>query len=778
MEEIESNNNDYTKKNSISKTNSSDKEENKDNDKTNKIVDEKKILYDSLIELFNKNQYKKILKLFFLEEEDEKEENENVPINIFYESEWMLSYLVIISIQKIIHKKNLKYYKSSNISKFNKYIKKENKNINKWLLLINELTKNNYNKEKTKCFLEFIITFLLQKCINLSKHCIYKENYREAVCFLSLGINLINRSFQFFKSPESFILCGEIYLLLSNILLGEHLYETSQNMISLSCKFFYMSMESILFSNPDNTSYSFFNIAQENITNIISKILFYLSILFYNLGICYENQGFPYFSFYSYKQSKFFISIINNKSPDIKLFYEYIKEIEKRQLMRNRIIIFFQKFVKKEDLIDKFQPSKKLENPLFILKEKKEKKFNKLEKYISNMNLIDVDYDEPYLFDKINKHFKYHVNLVTKQIHLLDYLMSNNFKEIINNMNTIRINKLDKETIRIIQRKIINLKNNERDKNNLLKNIKLEKKNNHKSPDRIIKEKKEKEKEKEQNNYKTIKTVSSQKTINSCKKTRVSSSYKNSHVLLTDINNNSLKTESCFSFNSRPTTAHNDLSLKTSKYGYFPFKTLSPLSKDNRNVVYKKNKSDKNIFTNRNKLLYSCSRKIINNRKIKYKIPKYSYDKYLFSKSFMKKKKILENQYSNEIIFQKQLLNCKKYDLIEPKIFNLKEIHNECNQFYFTTFEKEIMYAKERNTILRKNYINNNIKRKVKNNNSTFFNKKKTKKIIFNDVINNKSEYKNEVPNKNNLEIIDKLFNEIVYLNEKGKLIEKKYKKT
>ena len=769
MEENESNNNDYTNKNNYSNTNSIDKEENKDNN-MNKIIDEKKILYDSLIELFTKNQYKKILKLVFLEEEEEeKEENENEQITIINESEWMLSYLEIISIQKIIQKKNVKYYKSSNIPNFNEYIKKENKSINRWLLFINELTKNN-NKEKTKCFLELIITFILQKCINLSKHCIYQEKYREAVCFLSLGINLINHSFQFFKSPESFILCGEIYLLLSNILLGDHLYETAENMISFSCKFFYMSMESILFSNPDNTSYSIFNILaqEENINNIISKILFYLSILFYNLGICYENQGFPYSSFYSYKQSKYFVSIINNNSSDIKLFYEYIKEIEKRQLMRNRIIIFFEKCVSKEDLIDKFQPSKKKENPLFSLKEKKEKKFNKLENYISNMNLIDVDYDEPYLFDKVNKHFKYNVNLATKQIHLLDYLMSNNFQEIINNMNKIRINKLDKETIRIIQRKIINIKNNEREKYSLLKNNKLDKNNNYKSPERFIREK--------ENNYKTIKTASSQKTYNSCKKTRVSSSYKNSHVLLTDINNNSLKTESCFSFNSRPTTAHNDLSHKTSKYGYFPFKSLS---KDNRNLVYSKTKSDKSIFANRNKLLFSSSRKTFNNRKIKYKIPKYSYDKYLFSKSFMKKKKILENQYSNEIIFQKQLLNCKKYDLIEPKIFNLKEIHNECDKFFFTTFEKEIMYAKERNTFFRKNDTNdnNNIKRKVKNNNNTFFNKQKTKKIIFNDV-NNKSEYNNEIPNKNNYEIIDKLFNEIVYLNEKGKLIEKKYGKT
>ena len=38
----------------------------------------------------------------------------------------------------------------------------------------------------------------------------------------------------------------------------------------------------------------------------------------------------------------------------------------------------------------------------------------------------------------------------------------------------------------------------------------------------------------------------------------------------------------------------------------------------------------------------------------KYIIPKYSYDKYLFNKSFMRKKRNLEKQYSNEIEFQKK----------------------------------------------------------------------------------------------------------------------------
>ena len=110
------------------------------------------------------------------------------------------------------------------------------------------------------------------------------------------------------------------------------------------------------------------------------------------------------------------------------------------------------------------------------------------------MKLIDVDNEDPTLFDKIDKKFKTNVNIATKQIHLLDYLMSDEFKKIIKNMKKIRINKLDYETINIIQRQIINIKNNQREKlSKQYKNKLNNKSNNNKSPHhKKMKENKEK----------------------------------------------------------------------------------------------------------------------------------------------------------------------------------------------------------------------------------------------------------------------------------------------
>jgi hypothetical protein len=543
-----------------------------------------------------------------------------------------------------------------------------------------------------------------------------------------------------------------------------------------------MSLELILFSNPNQISYSVFNILNQTkqIYDYITNIIFYLSTCFYQLGVCYENQDFPYYSFYAYKNSKFFSSIFEDVNGDINRFSKFIKEIEKKQLLRNRIIIFFERFVTEDELKDKEPVKKKVYKEFVSYNEKKAKRYLKLEQYISNMKLIDVDNDELDLFDKIDKHFKYNVNLVTKKIHLLDYLMSNNFQETIKNMKKIRINKLDRETIDVISKKIINIKNNERDKLRL----KSKKQNNiNEKKDNDSEKEKEKEKEKEYfktieaiiNNrkpskYKTLRTASSSKTLTSGKKTRVSSSYKNSkysQILMTDINY-SVKSDSFFSFNTRPNTAHNDTNLKRRKFSKGRYYSEKNINKRSQILFGEKLRNQGNKGNKENKMLYSYT------PKIKYKVPKYSTDKYIFNKKFLKKKKILEKQYSNELIFQKQLLRTKQNELTKPEIFNRKNVQESCQQFYFITYEQELMNAKERNLIFKTNEdVANRKNRKI----NAFLSSKKIKDEIMNSANNQNKNIKLDSPNEKNKEYIDKLFNDIVYLNEKEKKLKIKYRK-
>ena len=77
----------------------------------------------------------------------------------------------------------------------------------------------------------------------------------------------------------------------------------------------------------------------------------------------------------------------------------------------------------------------------------------------------EVDDDEPDLLNKVNsKPYGKKVGIVTKQIHVLNYLMSDEFHNVINGMNKIEINKLNPETKMKIQKNIRNIKKRKRRK--------------------------------------------------------------------------------------------------------------------------------------------------------------------------------------------------------------------------------------------------------------------------------------------------------------------------
>ena len=401
------------------------------------------LLYTSLFELFSKKQFKKIIKTIVLKAD--KEEKYNL-------LEWKLLYLRSVCLHKIIEKKNSKYYKSSKNHHFSDYVQKLNNDIDHWISFTQELTKQN-EKLYFNSFLEFIITFILQECIALSKNYIHLGNIKDAVGILSLAVRLINKSINFVKSPDSYALAGEIFLNLSSFMIAEEKYESAKTFISISIKLSYLSFEAKLFKNGIN--YYLWNI-KEYINELpqISKLFFNLSVAFYQLGICYENEGDPYNAVFAMKTAKYFGN--HNIENDFKSFLDYIKDIETRLLMRNRIILFFERKVKKYELEEEEIRIKKVYNKIYNHEEKRRLRFNRLQNHIDKMKLIDVDDEEPDLFNKIGcKPLNDKVLYTTKHIHLLNFLMSDDFKEVIHKMKKIEINKLEKDTINKIQKKII-----------------------------------------------------------------------------------------------------------------------------------------------------------------------------------------------------------------------------------------------------------------------------------------------------------------------------------
>ena len=101
------------------------------------------------------------------------------------------------------------------------------------------------------------------------------------------------------------------------------------------------------------------------------------------------------------KTSKFLGN--NLRVPKLELFLDLIKNCENRLLLRSRIFIFFEKFVKKEDLEEKEIIVKKAYNRLYYLEEEKKRKYNKIQKKIENLKLMEVDDDEPDLFNQVGE---------------------------------------------------------------------------------------------------------------------------------------------------------------------------------------------------------------------------------------------------------------------------------------------------------------------------------------------------------------------------------------
>ena len=723
MEESQKNNEDKNISNdSVSKSKNNNDSNFKNNDEENEEYENKEegeqeeeeeveeeiepskeiaLLYESLLEFYSKKQYKKILKTIVLKaDKDEK----------FNLLEWKLLHLRTLTLQKILEKKNSNYYKSSKIPHFTEYIQKLNSDINNWLSFIQEL-KNQNETKYIDSFLEFIIFFLLQKVITLAKNYIHFGHIKDAIGMLSLGVRLFNKVFYFIKSPDSYALGGEIFLNLSSFMITEENFNTAKTFISICIKFCFLALEIKLFKN--GIRYKLFNLMDyKNEISHFSKIFLNLSIAFYQLGICYENECDSYNAFYAMKTSKIFSNIIANE--DIEFFIDLVKDIETRLLMRNRIIIFFEKNVKKEEIEEKTTKIKKIYNKLFDQEERKKQKFRKIIKYIENMKLIDIDDEEPDLFNKVGcKPINEKVLKTTKQMHLLNCLMSNDFKELVNKMNKIEINKLEKDTINKIQKKIISLKNNERVKLEEKAKNEIEQKKKLEDMKKQIKEKEEQVLLiKRQNKSNTIKSNSVSLTTANTRKPRINSAFKstNRKYLLTHNNehhsNKTLKT-----FIEKPNTD----SIYTSPSRYFSITENIPSTKKrnifSRDRIFNEKKNItlsqrfQNIRTNR---INKKDKKNVFKYTPKY-IPRYNYNNYYFNKKFKNKYNFLENLYDKEIQFQKQLLRTKfiKEESLRPEPFDIRDIHKKVDEYYYTTYENELMNAKEKQIIFDKTELNN-----------------------------------------------------------------------
>ena len=704
-------------------TNNQENDQSKEKPKK-KILTKMDIIYQTFFELYSQHQFKKIVKTMKLKSDI---------IGKFFLKEWKLLHLRTVTLQKILDNKIAKYYNSNKNPHFSNYIKDVNKDINNWITLTKELNFEN-NEKYIGVFIEFIISFILKNCLILAKKFIHSGYIKDAITTLSLGVRLINNNILYFYSPDSYFLAGEIFLFFSSLMIAQKNYKTAMNLISLSIKFSYISLELKLSKNTNNYQKLFdLNKYEQEIKNI-AKIFLNLSIAFYHLSVCHEKRKDSYNSYFAIKTSNFFAEFAC--SENLEVYQKLIIKIETRLLMRNRIIIFFDKYVRKEELEDKFNRPKYKIKSMISHEEKQQKKFLKLENYLRKIKIVEVDDDEPDLFNRVgDKQMKPNVLKMTRQMQLLNYLMKDEFKDTVNSMKKIEINKIDKETINKISKRIIHLKNKEHFKleKNLKKQFSIRKKIEEKTNVTI-----HEQNDKDDSNEKMYRSQIQNKNTNHMNK---SNTLKSTTLLSssTTMNKKAQRVRSAFN-KMRQNNIIQEISRKnnskiltfrnSSKKISFTNTNISMYSTPSRYLSIHENNISNNYINSKyhiinNKILYhsnSVSNLKLNSNLIdkpttktikkknvfklsnKVTTPRYDHDKLFLSKNFRKKYSFLENQFDKEISFHKNLLQTKyiKEDLVKPKAPNLRELNEKAKRFFYSIYYNELMNAQDKQIIFDK----------------------------------------------------------------------------
>ena len=629
---------------------------------------ESKMVFERALENFKNDAFKKTISYI---------QSVNLIENTFYY--WQILYLKLCSYQEIIQKKLLKYYSSSKIFTVEKYFLKFNKEIQTFIKHIQQVNIYDNDDKYLPNKIECLITLILKQCHNYAKFCIYQNLIFDCVGFLGLAERLIRNTSNFFISPDTFHQVSSIYIFLSSLYIVSDNFETAKRYLILCLKTTFKELE--LRIGHDNYRQTLINLSlHKKEEEILEKIFLNMTICFYHLGVCNENEYDFDAAYQAYKQAKWFGKVIPN--DDMIEFLVTIYNMEKRELLRYQMFDFFKN--EAQNIYD--EPKKVKKKPKFLFdEEEKIRKFEKLQTFLENLKIPEIDDEEPDLLNKVNqKPYSSKVIEPTKTIHVLNYLMENQFNDVIYKMKKIEINHLKKPTKEVIQKQIIKMKNDEREKIS----------------------KKEKEKERKQ-------LLKSEQILNKQQKMNETNNFNNKDIELIDIRlNTKLKNREQSAKlkinNYTYTNNYNTTRTSNSNNSYFKinntnllynnsneYSNNSALQTSRYNTLYTENNKSKNnnqISLKKNKKKLQSSEKKKNE-----KIEKINYDFYVFNKKFRAKQTFLDKQFSRECKFQKNLLaskNNENFDYAEP--FNKRKVIIQCEEYFNTNLIKEMKLAKER----------------------------------------------------------------------------------
>jgi hypothetical protein len=593
---------------------------------------------------------------------------------------WKIKELKIRSMLKIANRKIIKSNDPSGSNFNSNNIARE---IETWLTRIddeidklNKEIQSNLACHEMNDEIEMMVDISVQLLLENIYLCalFYKndKNMDDCCAALSFGRRVIRDYVDYSKDPRTLNIAQKIYLFISSCLIGDSDFDNARSYLTMCLNLCFKE----LFMRVDILEgLNFTNLSKSQV-HYFYKIFLNISIAFYQRGACEEYMGSTVRAIESYKQSRWFVmKFVYNTNPELA---QFICDVEKRALKYDSMI----KNIKEKAEIQKLKAMKVSgqENNLKLISDEKKinlariaegnyinlSKHDKTKHIIENLKFQELEYEA-------NRRLENHKSkdVILSTVHLVDTLMSDEFRDLIKNMKNMEVNKMDKETHEILQKKITEVRV---EKNYLRKseeNIKESKSN-------LLRESSAKELTKESfrdpdNKIKiyTKHSIFAQNKFNSNQKLRDSEITFSSN----NVNNlNSNQTKSTQYMSNAATMKRSFLiSESTNKLtptittatgtNFFNSKVNSIYSSDNHN-------STKKILPVRAK---SSMSKRLNTGEVE----KFTFDEFVFNPKCKGKIDYLHRINNKEIIFQKQLLKLKKCEKIiidEVKEQNIKQL--------------------------------------------------------------------------------------------------------
>jgi len=327
--------------------------------------------------------------------------------------------------------------------------------IEKWLDKL-FVTDNVFEENEFLFDLENVITAYVSQLYALAVLSLKRKKCADSCAFLAIAEKIIKKFNEKTKNNKFLFVSAQVFLFISSLLISDEDYYTAiiyQNKCMVIC------FRLISYLNPNNEYLNLSNLKKSN-RNYVEKAILCICISFYHRGICEEIKGNIIQSSDSFSQAKWFSErFLIEVYPELIDFFEdtnlRIKQEVKKLLNSKKTNSNIKKHNTQMNSINNKKVIEK-QNELDILKHKYKETIEKIEKL---------------KFPKFNNDDS-NSEIVPEILYTLkmtNFLMSEEFKNLVADLDKLNIHKIDKETKDIINKKIIEI----RDKNSYKRLVNL-----------------------------------------------------------------------------------------------------------------------------------------------------------------------------------------------------------------------------------------------------------------------------------------------------------------